>query len=185
MNNKTIIALLVILIAAISFLAVQNFKLNKKVEELSTVKVEVKAVPETSETKPANPQEASPFDKPNVDPMANQFDKKSKGLTSILFEKKVHNFGRINEGEIVNTVFKFTNTGKLGLFITNAQTTCGCTVPNWPRTPIKPGESGEITVQFDSHDKKGEVDKTITVTANTQPAATVLLIKSTVVPKDK
>lgn len=61
MNNKTIIALLIILIAAISFLAVQNFKLNKKVEELSTVKVEVKAVPETSETKPANPQEASPL----------------------------------------------------------------------------------------------------------------------------
>lgn len=188
MNNKIATALLIILIAAVSFLAVQNFKLNKKVEELSATKEEVKITPVIPEQKPANPAGASPFDKPNIDPLANQFPPESPGpekLTSIQFEKTVHDFGRINEGQLVHTVFKFTNTGKLPLLISHAQGSCGCTVPRWPKAPLKPGESGEIAVQFDSHDKMGEVEKTVTVSANTHPASIVLTIKSTVVPKDK
>jgi len=188
MNNKLVTALLITLVAAVSFLAVQNYKLKKKVEEISAPTGEVKITPVIPEQKPANPAGASPFDKPNVDPLANQFPPESPGLeklTGIQFDRTVHNFGRINEGQLVRTIFKFTNTGKLALLITHAEGSCGCTVPQWPHNPIKPGESGEIAVQFDSHDKKGEVEKTVTVSSNTRPANTVLTIKSTVVPKDK
>ena len=188
MNNKITSALLVILLTAVSFLAMQNFKLNKKVEMLSAAKEEVKITPVNLATKPVNPAEASPFDKPNTDPLAEQFPPETPGpekLTSIKFEKQVHDFGRINEGQIVRTVFKFTNTGKLPLVISQAQGSCGCTVPHWSQLPVKPNESGEINVQFDSHNKRGEVEKTVTVTANTHPASVVLTIKSTIVPRDK
>ena len=189
MNNKVVIAVVIILAAVVSFLAVQNFKLNKKVDELSaTPKEEVKITPVVPETKPANPAGASPFDKPNVDPLASQFPEETPSaekLTTIKFEKTEHDFGKINEGEVVHTVFKFTNTGKLPLLIASAQGSCGCTVPQWPRNYIKQGESGEISVQFDSHGKMGQVEKTVTVTANTHPVQTVLTIKSTIIPKDK
>ena len=188
MKNKAVTALLIILIAAVSFLAVQNFKLKKKVEEISAPTGEVKITPVIPEQTKANPTGVSPFDKPNVDPLANQFPPDSPApdqLTSIKFEKIDFDFGRINEGDVVHTVFKFTNTGKLALLISHAQGSCGCTVPHWPQQPIKPGESGEISVQFDSHDKRGEVEKTVTVSANTHPASTVLTIKSTIIPKDK
>ena len=188
MNNKIVTALLVVLIGAVSFLAIQNFKLNKKVTELSSATGEVKISPVYPEGKPANPPGASPFDKPNVDPLANQLPPESPSpaeLTTIKFNTTVHDFGRINEGEVVHTVFKFTNTGKLPLVISHAQGSCGCTVPQWPRSAIAAGESGEIAVQFDSHGKMGETEKTVTVDANTHPASVVLTIKSTVIPKDK
>jgi hypothetical protein len=188
MNNKLVIGLLVILISAVSFLAVQNLKLNKKIEELSTANPEVKATPAPIETNPAKLTEASPFDKPNTDPSANVVEDPksfSTNITSIQFEKTIHDFGRIEDGEMVRTVFKFTNTGKFPLLISSAQASCGCTVPRWPREPIRAGESGEIAVQFDSHGKRGETEKTVTVTANTNPTTVVLTIKSTIVPKDK
>lgn len=188
MKNKIVVALVVILIAAVSYLAVQNIKLNKKVEEIAAVKEDAKTAPATTPAKPINPAEVSPFDKPNTDPLANQFPVKEPGpqkITSIKFDRMVHDFGRINEGQIVHTSFKFTNSGKLPLLIAKAEGSCGCTVPRWPQQPIQPGESAEISVQFDSHDKMGEVEKTVKVTANTLPATVVLTIKSTVIPKDK
>lgn len=188
MNKKITLVALVVLAAAVSFLAVQNFKLNKKVEEISAAGQEVKTTSSATQTKPLNPAEVSPFDKPNVDPLANQFPPKTSGaqqITTIKFEKMVHDFGRINEGQVVHTAFKFTNTGKLPLLIAKAEGSCGCTVPRWPQQPIPPGESAEIAVQFDSHDKMGEVEKTVKVTANTLPATVVLTIKSTIIPKDK
>ena len=188
MNNKLVIGLLVVLIAAVSFLAMQNAKLNKKIEELSAAKQEAKPAPAAIETDPAKLTEASPFDKPNVDPSAAAVEDPksfSTNITSIQFEKTMHDFGRIEDGEQVRTVFKFTNTGKFPLLISNAQASCGCTVPRWSREPIRVGETGEIAVQFDSHGKRGENEKTVTVTANTNPTTTVLTIKSTVIPKDK
>lgn len=188
MNNKIVTAVLVILIGAVSFLAIQNYTLNKKVTELSPATEEVKIAPVYPESKLANPPGASPFDKPNVDPLANQLPPESPApdqVTTIKFDKTAHDFGRINEGEVVHTIFKFTNTGKLPLVISHAQGSCGCTVPQWPRTATKPGESGEIAVQFDSHGKMGETEKTVTVEANTHPASVVLTIKSSVIPKAK
>ena len=86
------------------------------------------------------------------------------------FEKETHDFGKINRGDKVTYDFKFTNTGKSPLIITDAVATCGCTTPVYPKAPVKPGESGAINVTFDSSTKMGLQDKMITVTANTNPA---------------
>jgi hypothetical protein len=85
----------------------------------------------------------------------------------ITFEKKTHDFGTITQGDKVQEVFKFKNTGNQPLIITNVQVTCGCTTPKgWPRDPIMPGGEGELTIAFDSAGKMGRQDKTVTVISN-------------------
>ncbi|HTK18486.1 MAG TPA: DUF1573 domain-containing protein [Mucilaginibacter sp.] len=86
------------------------------------------------------------------------------------FEKETHDFGKIKQGDKVTYEFKFTNTGKSPLIIKDAIASCGCTKPEWPSAPIKPGENGAIKVTFDSRSKMGLQDKQITITANTNPA---------------
>ena len=86
------------------------------------------------------------------------------------FEKETHDFGKIKIGDKINYDFKFTNTGKSPLIIKDARASCGCTIPTWPKTPIKPGESAAIKVIFDSKTKMGLQDKQIVITANTNPA---------------
>lgn len=86
------------------------------------------------------------------------------------FEKETHDFGKIKSGDKVTYDFKFTNTGKSPLIIKDAIASCGCTKPEWPSAPIKPGESGAIKVTFNSVGKMGLQDKQITITANTKPA---------------
>lgn len=87
----------------------------------------------------------------------------------ISFEKESYDFGKINQGEKVAYSYKFKNSGKSPLIILNATATCGCTVPEVPKEPIKPGAEGEIKVVFDSNGKSGLQDKVITVTSNAQP----------------
>lgn len=94
----------------------------------------------------------------------------------ITFSEKVFDFGDIKEGDQVMHTFKFKNTGKSPLIISNAQGSCGCTVPEWPTYPISPGQSDEIKVRFNSKDRLGEVDKTVTITANTLPNKTMIRI---------
>jgi len=101
-------------------------------------------------------------------------------LPSFGFEQEDHDFGTINDGDIVEKTFKFTNTGEAPLIISNATATCGCTVPKWPKEPIAVGESGEIQVRFNSRNKVGIQNKTITITANTFPSVNKLRIKANV-----
>lgn len=85
----------------------------------------------------------------------------------IAFEKKSHDFGQIVQGDKVEQVFKFANTGTEPLIITNVQVTCGCTTPKgWPRDPIQPGGKGEITIAFNSAGKIGRQDKVVTIVSN-------------------
>ncbi len=97
------------------------------------------------------------------------------------FEKDFHDFGRIIQGEKVSYSFKFTNAGESDLIISKVSTSCGCTVPEFPKTPIRPGESNKITVKFDSENRRGFQNKSITVVSNTQPNSVVLRIKAQVV----
>lgn len=85
------------------------------------------------------------------------------------FEKEIYDFGVIEEGQKVQASFKFKNTGKSPLIITNATATCGCTVPEYPTTPLKPGEEGTISVVFNSLGKVGMQDKAVTITSNANP----------------
>ncbi|MFY0254260.1 DUF1573 domain-containing protein [Chitinophaga sp. 30R24] len=88
------------------------------------------------------------------------------GQAGLAFEEKVHNFGEIQEGEKVEYSFKFTNTGTSPLVIEDAISSCGCTVPEWPKAPIKPGQSGYMKVIFDSRGKSGYTEKEISVKIN-------------------
>jgi uncharacterized cupredoxin-like copper-binding protein len=91
----------------------------------------------------------------------------STQLPVMTFEKTTHDFGTIKEGEAQQTVFTFTNTGSAPLIITNATSSCGCTVPDYPKnTPIAPGDSGQLTVNFNGTGMN-KVTKTIRVEANT------------------
>lgn len=105
-------------------------------------------------------------------------------LTKIEFDEETFEFGTVMEGEKIKNIFEFTNTGKEPLVISNAKGSCGCTVPEWPKEPILPGETGQILVQFDSKGK-GKIggnkqSKRVTITTNTDPANNYLVIKGTV-----
>ena len=114
---------------------------------------------------------------------ADQSIQSSSDMPVMTFDKTDHDFGTINEGDNVETVFTFTNTGASDLVITNAKGSCGCTVPEYPKnTPIKPGESGSIKVKFDSSNKPNLQSKTVTITANTAKAREQIRIKTFVTP---
>lgn len=107
----------------------------------------------------------------------------SPDATTVSFNKKEHNFGTIDEGKTVTTNFVITNTGNKDLIIQNAAASCGCTVPDYPKYPIKPGKSGNIKVSFDSSGKPGQQQKTVTVTANIPNGSEILTIRTNVTPK--
>jgi hypothetical protein len=104
-------------------------------------------------------------------------------LTTLTFAETTFDFGDVEDGEVVSHVYKFTNTGKEPLVIKDAKGSCGCTVPKWPKTPIPPGETGEIQVEFNSKGKTGKQTKRVTITANTDPAQTFLTISGNVIGK--
>lgn len=109
----------------------------------------------------------------------------SAELPIITFLAESHDFGTINEGEVVDTEFKFTNTGEAPLIISAAQGSCGCTIPEYPKAPIAPGEEGSILVSFNSEGKPNQQSKTVTLTTNAVPSTKVLSITANVTPKSK
>ena len=107
----------------------------------------------------------------------NNSDKK---LPVFKFEETTHYFGTIHSGERMSYDFKFTNTGNAVLIISQASGSCGCTVPEYPKDPIKPGEEGIIKVKYNSEGHSGMVSKTVTLLANTIPNTKVLTISAEV-----
>jgi hypothetical protein len=102
-------------------------------------------------------------------------------LPSFKFEQESHDFGKIMQGETVSFPFKFKNAGKSDLIISDVSTSCGCTIPSYPKTPIHPGQDGIIKVSFNSEGKHGFQSKNIVIVSNTQPNTTILRIKAEVV----
>jgi hypothetical protein len=107
-------------------------------------------------------------------------DTSKKQVPEITFDKKMHDFGRLSQGESIAYSFKFTNTGNADLVISNCDATCGCTVADFPKNRIKPGETGYITVSFNSAGKYGQEEQMIEVMANTQPSRTQLIVRALV-----
>lgn len=105
--------------------------------------------------------------------------------TTMVFEKYEHDFGMLQDGEKVTYIFNFVNTGSNPLIISNAKGSCGCTVPEWPREPIPPGGKEKITVSYDSKNRSGNQEKTVSITANTEPTITQLKIKAQVAQEVK
>lgn len=93
------------------------------------------------------------------------------------FKESSWDFGKIKQGERVEHTFKFKNVGNGDLIISSAAASCGCTIPDWPKEPIAPGEEGKIKVEFNSAGKSDMVTKDVTILANTNPVKSVLQIK--------
>lgn len=93
---------------------------------------------------------------------------RAENYAEIKFDTLRHDFGKFSkEDPIVKCSFGFTNTGTAPLIIHQAFATCGCTVPTWPRKPIKPGERGVIEVTYNGTDKfPGHFQKTVTIRTN-------------------
>ena len=114
---------------------------------------------------------------------ADNANKAAYPYPSIEFEEYTYNFGRITEGDEVEHEFTFTNTGTGNLIITSVKPSCDCTVPTWPRRPIKPGQSNKIKVIYKSKGKSGMQHRTIEVLANSTPNKRILSIDAEVMPR--
>ena len=113
-------------------------------------------------------------------PVSASGDNSVNQLPIISFDKEIHDFGKIIQGEKVSYNFRFTNTGKSDLVISQVTSSCGCTITKFPKVAIKPGEKEKITVTFDSEGRKGVQNKVITVASNCQPNKTILRVKAMV-----
>lgn len=101
------------------------------------------------------------------------------------FETEKHDFGLIVQGEKVAHTFKFKNTGGVDLIISDASSTCGCTVPTWPKEPIKPGQTGKVEVVFDSTNRSGANHKQVKILTNAQPNTIELSITAEIYVPEK
>lgn len=101
----------------------------------------------------------------------------------LTFAETKHDFGNIKQGDIVEHVFKFKNTGNAPLVIKQVDVTCGCTTPEWPKEPIAPGKSGTIKAVFNSAGKMGQQNKVITVQSNALNAPTQVTILTNIQEK--
>ena len=105
-------------------------------------------------------------------------------VAKIEFKTDVIDYGTIEKGSDGVRVFEFTNTGNAPLIISKVKSTCGCTVPKKPDGPIMPGETGEISVKYDTK-RVNPIRKTITVTSNADTPSVALKIKGLVVDSSK
>jgi len=126
---------------------------------------------------------ASKINADNVKSAKERDYKIDNEAAALVFEKTVYDFGTVPEGEVVETTFQFKNTGKSNLIITNAESTCGCTVPEWPKEPIPVNGTGIIKVKFNTTGKPNLQSKVVTLTTNTKNGKETVEVKGTVTPK--
>lgn len=101
-------------------------------------------------------------------------------MATLDFKDTMHDFGNLIEGEIATYDFEFMNNGKTPLIINNATGSCGCTVPEYPHDPIPPGKGGVMKVKFNSADKKGHQEKSVSINTNSKRGLHMLYIKAQV-----
>ena len=137
------------------------------------------AKPTTVKTTTPAPAKASTTTAPAVTTPATP----ASTQPDFLFESESHDFGTVPEGTQATYEFKFTNTGKEPLIISNVQASCGCTTPKWSNEPIAPGKTGTITASYNSSGRPGPFTKSITVTSNAKSTPKVLTINGVVEAK--
>jgi hypothetical protein len=141
-------------------------KTDEKDERIAALEQKISQMEQSRVVAPSNAQSVQAADPGTI----GAFD----------FEATEFDFGTISEGEVIEKVFTFKNSGEAPLVISNVQASCGCTSPEWTKTPVKPGEEGLIKVVFNSTNKQGVQSPTVSVTANTSPNVTRLRLKGTV-----
>ncbi len=103
----------------------------------------------------------------------------------LTFEQDLHDFGAVPEGTQATHEFRFKNTGNQPVVIANVQASCGCTTPDWTKTPVLPGKSGMVRAVYSSAGRPGVFNKTVTVSSNAAESAKVLTIKGNVLTKEE
>jgi hypothetical protein len=127
-------------------------------------------------------QGIAPIYAPNPNTMETSKSPANGKFPTMEFENSEHDFGVIGAEKKVSYTFNFKNTGAADLLISNAVGSCGCTVPEYPKEPVKPGESGKIQVSFNPSGKNGNQQKSVTISANTQTGKELLIIKASITP---
>lgn len=122
----------------------------------------------------------------NIDVQADSTKATASFTDSTMVEMidTVFNFGTITDGENVEFSFRFKNIGSNPLIVSSAVASCGCTVPEKPEEPIRPGETGFIKVAFNSQGRVGDTHKEVTVSSNAHPAFPPLYLRGKVVAKN-
>ncbi|WP_458627645.1 DUF1573 domain-containing protein [Winogradskyella sp. PC D3.3] len=109
-----------------------------------------------------------------------EFDKYDVKVAILKFKTEVINYGTITQNAEGKRIFTFTNTGDAPLLITKVKTSCGCTVPNYSKAPIQPGDQGELEIKYDTK-RLGAFTKTVTVISNAEGGNKILKIKGNIV----
>jgi len=156
----------------------------KKANNTPKTKVTDKQKP-VKKTKKKKPPTKKPEKKLSTDLVKNsktaaKNNKSNLPLPILQFESKTFNFGTVDDGDTIRHKFKFTNVGKAPAIISDASSSCGCTVPSFPRKPIAPGKSGIIEVMFNTKGQLLEQKKSVTITANTEPKYNTLYLEGNV-----
>jgi len=170
MKRNIVKSLFFIALVAVLTAACKDRDAEKKIAQLESRLAELEGKKSPAATTPTQATQA-PEEKPEGP------------LPTMEFQKTEHDFGTINEGDIVEYTYAFKNAGAAPLIIQGAQGSCGCTVPDWTKEPIPAGGTGFVKAKFDSNGKTNIQNKTVTVTANTWPKQTVLRFKAMVTPK--
>lgn len=171
--KTVILKAIVLVIMAGGITACSDSASEKKIAALESRLAEIEA----GKNAIANQSTASPAKVPDVKPEGP--------IPSFEWTETEYDFGTINEDDVVTHTYTFKNTGEAPLIIEGVRPSCGCTAPNWTKTPIPVGGEGVIDVKFDSKGKPNAQNKTVTVTSNTWPKQTVLRFKAFVTPKAK
>lgn len=173
MNMKA--KLILVLIAAVSLTACKDRDAEKKIAALEA------RINSLEGKNPGNTPAAPGTETAAATPVA---DVKPEGPLPVMqFSETEFDFGTIKEGDKVSHMYKVKNTGEVPLIIQDVKPTCGCTAPDWTKTPIPPGGEGFVKAEFDSQGKQNLQNKFVTVTANTWPKTTKLSFKAMVTPK--
>ena len=195
MTNKITLGLvgMVLIISVYNSVKISNIKIENVIEQPNRSNTANNAVDLQQSNSKANPNmedlNTQPLNSAAITP-AQQNPSENKTVssgptTSIKFKNEVHDFGNVDVETENNYSFEFVNTGTEPLTITNAKGSCGCTVPDWPKYPIKPNETSTIDVIF--RPSKGQAgapqEKTVTIEANTEPKNTIVKIKAFVNPE--
>ena len=168
---KTTMKVLAIMIVMALAVGCRDKASEKRIAELETRLAQMEG------NKSVTPAPTTPEAAPLVE------EKPEGPLPTMEFGTTDHDFGTVEEGKKVSYTYKVKNSGQAPLIIQNAAPSCGCTVPDWTKTPIPVGGEGFVKAEFDTKGKSGINNKTITVTANTWPKTTMLKFKAMVTPK--
>jgi hypothetical protein len=167
---KQIALTLLTIITLTSVANSQTKKLKTKVKKTTSITKTTKVNPTTSPVNVVSKETIIAKDVTPVAPVLDQVKTPSQDIAQVdafvAFDKVEHNFGNVPEGPQAITEFKIKNISNEPITVNNVQASCGCTVPEWTKEPIAPGETGKIKAIYNTQGRPGNISKSLTVTTS-------------------